>query len=284
MLKNYSLYGRSSCRFRIVQRGFEDEKWAKIVLGTGMIVSGVMILALNKAPSVPNQRPNIKDRKYKVEQASSPKFLRITRVLFGLLLVGFGVYQISLGIDEFIFQRMCNQKLAKAHQAVLDCPESRKLWEMVKAKGAFTVECASSKVAPHGAVTNLMQRKIFISRKVEDVAPSLLFEINNLNRSEKALSLVYNMCFKEDYEFAKSMEALEYETAKDTYKITQACIDRNLWPEKWNIYKPIAHRIPFSQTDGWQSEEDYIKTQINTWHGFHNFNYWHIHCGILKQK
>lgn len=294
----------------IVQLGFEDERIGKMFLGMSFIFSGAVLLAQRNPSNLKNAHT------WKVEKATSKNYLQITRALFGSLLVCFGVYQIALGVHGFAFPKkpseekhrfpqtsyreqhaftfpkisfvekheyafpkiLCEDKIDQARMAFMTCPESKTLWDAVKTRGNFSIECVPASVAPHGGVTNPIMRQIFLSRSLVSVEPSVLFELNNLEQNRETLRIATRMCSMNPLDYVRSMEALEYNSARETYRIAEACSQRKIWPEDWNIYK-LSFTHP---TKGWRSVEDYIEYQIKTGHSQHYFQQRERYCAKFK--
>lgn len=155
----------------------------------------------------------------------------------------------------------CRSRLVQAKKIFLSCPEAKNLWNEVKKDGSFTIGCFSMN---HPAWVTQTDRKISLSNtlSVDEMVQNMLFELNNLKRSKQFLSL--KICEMEMNEFAIAGERIEYESVKDTYKISSECAKSGDWSQTHVMFKKnFENPLP---EDDWNNFENGLKTQEKLGH------------------
>lgn len=157
----------------------------------------------------------------------------------------------------------CSTRIEQAKKRFLDCAEAQKLWHDVEKEGKFSVGCAPRKNILAGAQVALNTRQILIEENQENIVPLLLFELNNLKRAKQGSLLTTQKCSFSAEKYANLIEALEYESAKDSYQLAGRCVKEKQWPVEWHAYLSS-----FDNSDGtsWHDYKKFSATQKNTGH------------------
>lgn len=245
------------------QVSLQDTGLRKIVRGIGVTIAGLNLLFVSGIPKKLKSwywdKIDTPDRDGNLTLA-----MRSGVASVGLMTTCYGIYNIAMGILELTTPKSCNERLIEAELKFLSCPEGQKLWNEVKSQGPFMVKCASSEEALTGAFVELKTREIFISETHEAMEKSLLFELNNLNRAEMGSLINRNMCNLETDKYAIAVESFEYQTASETYRISDGCVNKGFWPENLREFQE-AFSGKSLKVD-WTSFNGYLKTQENTGH------------------
>lgn len=160
----------------------------------------------------------------------------------------------------------CQKRLPQEIKNLKLCPDAAQLWKKVEGQGLFSIHCAPQQYTPMGAATWMETRKIFIGENQNNFVTSMLFELNNLNRSQEHISLMKKICSLPQEEYVLSSEAYEYQTLKDSLTIFEKCIRENHWPI-------ISSIVPL------ESFEDYLAKQEELGHSDMYRKIWQENCG-----
>jgi len=246
-----------------VQMSFQDERIGKIVGGVGLTIAGLNLMVISGIPRTLKlwywNRIDTSNR-----NSNSSIALRSGVASVGLVTTCYGIYNITMGVLELTTPISCEERLRQAEQMFLSCPEGQKLWEQVESKGPFIVKCASHEEVPSGGRVDLDTREIFISEKHDAIEKSLLFELNNLNRAEIGSMIGQDACQLGADKYATAVESFEYQTALETYRISDRCVNEGFWTE--NLREFQEEFCGNSPNVDWTSFEGYLKTQENTGH------------------
>lgn len=173
----------------------------------------------------------------------------------------------------------CSRMLEETTQIFFNCMEAKKLWEKVEKAGPFSLECATDQEAPTGAMAYLRSRRILISEQSNQTSGGhLLFELHNLDRMHKALAIMNQQCSLPVDVYAESIEAVEYETVKNTHEIAAQCVGENLWPLQWHVYKDAFA----SQENSWANFKEYLAVQEEVGHTDLYRQDWYQRCNPRK--
>jgi hypothetical protein len=264
--------------------GFQDQRIGKIVGGTEMAISGAYIVT----KTLQSWLWKKKDR----EETTAKVTTRWGAAIVGLSMTCYGIYSIGSGVSELkgfspqpppestielafsdpsehelgdATKRLiakdlesCETRLELAKDRLLSCPDAQKLFEEVRRQGPVSFGCTTPIQAPTGALVYLDKRQILVSNEVYEIVPKLLFELNNLKRSEMGTRINQQPCQLTADHYALSIEKLEWGSAHDTHDISDQCVDHGFWPEQWRTF----HQEFFGPAEkNWHSFEGYRATQ-----------------------
>ena len=189
--------------------------------------------------------------------------LRIGKFVDGIGLTVSNNTQLHLAYDSKLSNTIknlntCNVNILKAKELLFSCPEGQKLWNEVEVGGPFTIRCATSKEAPAGALVWVEKREILLSETNNEMVKPLVFELNNLKRTEMASLIGRYQCNLHVDEYASTIEAIEYGTVEDTYKISESCVNGGFWPSDLNNYQ---EEFSGKSDKDWTTFKGYLETQ-----------------------
>lgn len=207
-----------------IEAGFQDQRIGKIVGGVFLTFAGIGVTIGSGVPKRLKARFITKKEMDRAE-GTRETALRYATAALGLATTCYGIYNVVMGIVEFI---PCSEgPLKSAKEELLSCPEFRKLWNEVEAEGPFTL---CSTVEGHDARTEIKQRQIFVGRHVTYLRDySLVFELNNLKRSKEFFLIKAQECRMSVDEYATSIEKIEYDSLIEAGNIANACQKRGIW-------------------------------------------------------
>jgi len=104
-----------------------------------------------------------------------------------------------------------------------------------------------------------------------EMVDSLVFELNNLKKSDVFSGISREMCSFSADDYARKIETLEYETTFDTHDIQQECVQSGIWPENFVTYPE------FFESE-WSSLDSYLKHRDADMHtDFYRLS-WYENC------
>lgn len=275
----------------ILAKGWQDTRIAKLVSGIFLTLAGLYFISKSGFTKNVNHKisqvisPNR-------EQARTEQKIQWSVVSLGFLVTAYGIYNLvsSLvefkpiaSISKFNPENQCenipNFDIPKEEDAIYEakkridlCPYSKKLWHTVERGGAVTIFQANPAEAHFGAFCDPERREIHLAHQnIKLMTKDLLFELNNLKQSFSLEFLDSNTCFLTAEQYALKKEKIEYDSALQTYKITQKCIDLGAWPANSFLYNGFKSGL-------WTNFDQYLETQKNSGHFNTYIEDWHHTC------
>lgn len=254
--------------------GLQDCRTGKVVAGIGLTVLGTSLLIFSGLPK------NLNSRIWSVtNNESAPKStVRWGMAAAALLIIMYGIYNIAVGILELTYsstqlhkavddkiisqpydEKACDLKIARGKKLFLSCPHARKLWNDVERNGGFTVRCGTDADAPVGAKVWVETRIIVVAHSNKEMVSPLLFELNNLKNAKGLSATTLNKCGIDIESYVRTVEELEYQTARATYEISNSCFKEGYWTQDLIQYHDAFNGK--SARNDWSSFEGYLKSQ-----------------------
>lgn len=184
-------------------------------------------------------------------------------------------------INDIQITTPCDIRITKVREQFLSCPEAQKLWHEIESAGSFTVECAKGEDMSGPAMVWVEKRQILLSEATEtneQMTSNLLFELNNLKNGKTLAWIGQNKCTSqfglETYVLAT--ETMEYDTAKQTHRISQNCFQNGFWPKD-----TVKYEEEFSGTSNnndWTTYKGYLETQEKWGHMDFYRMHWYEKC------
>lgn len=284
----------------LAEMSIQDIRIGKIVGGVGLTMSGACLAVRTGIPRQLKLRI-LSGNILKNNDSSFKTAFRWSSAATGLLISAYGIYNIAIGVLELtnffenedqIEQKLhrslnskflnyqshldsCEERVLKAKERFLSCPEGQKIWNEVERKGFFFIKCASQKEAPLGASVSVDKREIYLLKTNKEMIHPLLVELTNLEQAETLQSVSLGKCSLEVEDYVREVESYEYQTVKKTHIIADYCFKNGFWPEEVNVYKESFNG---ESTDDWSSLEGYLKTQEEWGHSDLYRAAWYSEC------
>lgn len=121
-------------------------------------------------------------------------------------------------------------------------------------------------------VFSLNKREIYISETTshdEEMVEAMAFELNNLKRKHEISLITPNSCNFTANEFAYAMEAIEYESFKDTMEISKNCVEGRFW---------IKSLPQFLKERKWTSFDKFLEAAEESGHADIYRIHWYEQC------
>jgi hypothetical protein len=172
----------------------------------------------------------------------------------------------------------CETRIEEAKKTFLSCPAAKKLWHEVEKEGAFTVKYPANKAEEPatGASVHVNSRTITISNKNKHMVSPLLFELSNLKRSKMFAGIQNGKCSLPRDLYAASIEAIEYETVKESYDISNSCVNGGHWPKELRRFDRFFNN-PSKEND-WTHFPNYLEFQEKAAHTDLYRRDWYLKC------
>ena len=120
---------------------------------------------------------------------------------------------------------------------LMECPESRPLWEQVKREGPFTIRC-NSDTRFGQALTLVKEREIWIATKhLFELPSAIIMELKNLASGKYFSALDSQACQLSSEEYAERIEKREYVNLQETHGILRGCIQRDVFHPSTDLLK-----------------------------------------------
>lgn len=288
---------------KIIEVGTTHPKIGKIVMGAGLIGSGVYMMVSSGLPKligsylkvIDNSQPTKQVMKPYTDLRNAPKGnMKVTQTSqsekavthWGTALVGFaattlGIYTIasafmSVDIPEnnnFEGIKTCEDTLAIGKKAISQCKAANDLWNDVKVQGDFTVQCLQPNTENVPSHTITETRSIYLSGVNNDGSTvngsgrfgDLIWELSNLKNSACFKSVLSKMCqYPDEITFAGEVEKCEYKSYSNCLDVVKKCAKEAKW----------TSNITFNKL----TLQEYIYSQMQNGHTLSYFVEWYRFC------
>lgn len=247
---------------KVIQAGFNDPKIGNILLGAGLISSGVCLIVSSGIPALLSSRVKGTSELLNNQKENSTKQIaRWGLACAGVAATALGIYTIASTLmpnnsfepQENPFEKAitpppaCRELLLEAKKEIDNCPAAKEVWDHVRGQGEFTVECLSESEINHPSLVYIDTREIFVSTYQpqeewilrKPMSEGIIFELNNIKRAEEFQKINFNACELNSKEYSEKMEKIEYLTVKDTHGVVKTCLKGDYWTNHQYTETPL---------------------------------------------